>query len=155
MVHKVVSITIQEDSKYENTYTTFAIEEMIKYETNESNVEQNARFIECFIQETFRRKADIRTNYDRSSASGRRNGMGGKGQVRKKTAYYFENESDGDGNIGESGSDTHNKDIKKSLPEDYQELQRQHENTLRLNGTPKMVYHSTYPDKNQGGSGSE
>lgn len=103
-IEKVVTFNIAED--YGNTYTTFAQEEIIEYETDREyegvSFEEQSRFVEHFIKKNFGREITIVSNDGYNHGRNAGNGLGNKAQVRNNLRINFENEQDGSGSNSES-----------------------------------------------------
>ena len=106
-VTQVVTIEVEEDSKYKDTYTSYIQEDLIKYETDRryANIsfEEYSEIRRCHYAEMLNREVVIRRDEASDNSSSRRNGLGGQTQVRKRLEYHFGDQQDGTGDYSESG----------------------------------------------------
>ena len=109
-ITQVVTVEVEEDSKYEDTYTSYVQEDLIKYETDRryANIsfEEYSETRRHHYAEMLDREIVIRRGETSNYGSSRKNGLGGQVQVRKRLEYHFGDQQDGTGDYSESGGST-------------------------------------------------
>ena len=116
-INTVVTIDVEEYRDIESTYTSFAQEDIIKYERNKKYKETELReFTQSYAEmygNYFGRQINIEIWNPEDSATNRGTGKSrGQGEVRKPVNYHFGDEQDG---RRDTGAGEEHQDIRYSL----------------------------------------